>query len=88
MQVYFADGIINISLSGNGLVRLEFGSVAQPAPEATDQQVVLTPTHQVVMPIDGFLRAFGTQEQVMKKLLEDGVIKRREDEENAAKTVN
>lgn len=79
MQILFADGITNISLSGNGLVRLEFGAVAPAAKEDGNQQVTLNPTQQIVMPLEGFLRAFGTQEQVMKKLMDDGLVQRREE---------
>lgn len=80
MQVYFADGITNISLSGSGLVRLEFGSVEQVPQGESNQPATMKPTQQVVMPLDGFLRAFGAQEQIMKKLIEDGLVKRRDEE--------
>lgn len=76
MQVFFADGMTNISMSGNGLIRLEFGAVAPTGKPEGKQQVALQPTQQIVMPLEGFLRAFGTQEQVMKKLLDDGLVKR------------
>jgi len=80
MQVFFADGMTNISMSGNGLIRLEFGAVAPTGKPEGEQQVILQPTQQVVMPLEGFLRAFGTQEQVMKKLMDDGLVKRSEPE--------
>jgi hypothetical protein len=78
MQVHFADGITNISLTGIGLVRLEFGAVSPATAKDTSQPMVLSPTQQVVMPLDGFLRAFGAQEQVVKKLVDDGLVNRRE----------
>lgn len=81
MQVFFADGITNVSLSGSGLVRIEFGAIAPASTGEGEQQMTLSPTQQIVMPLEGFLRAFGTQEQVMKKLMEDGLVKRREGEE-------
>ena len=78
MQVHFADGITNISLMGMGLVRLEFGAISSAAAKDGEQPVTLSPTQQVVMPLDGFLRAFGAQEQVVKKLMDDGVVNRRD----------
>lgn len=78
MQVLFADGVTNVSISGNGLVRIEFGAVAPAPTENGQQRVTLTPTQQVVMPMEGFLRAFGTQEQIVKKLLADRLVERRE----------
>ena len=78
MQVHFADGITNISLTGIGLVRLEFGAVSPAAAKDATQPMALSPTQQVVMPLDGFLRAFGAQEQVVKKLIDDGLVNRRD----------
>lgn len=78
MQVHFADGIANISMTGVGLVRIEFGALAPAANEDGSQKMALVPTQQIVMPLEGFIRAFGTQEQVMKKLIDDGLIKRND----------
>lgn len=78
MQVLFADGITNISLTGMGLVRLEFGAMAPTAAQDGSPSMALSPTQHVVMPLDGFLRAFGAQEQVVKKLVNDGLVNRRE----------
>lgn len=80
MQVLFADGITNISLSAGGLVRLEFGAVSGTREVDGQQQAMLSATQQIVMPLEGFLRAFSTQEQVMKKLMDDGLVKRSEPE--------
>jgi len=74
MQSLFADTIINITTTGN-LVRLELG-VVTPAPSRDGKQELrLTGTQQVVMPLEGFVRAFGVQEQVNKKMIADGVLK-------------
>lgn len=74
MQTYFADGLINIGLTGQ-LIRFEFGTALPVVNKEGKQEVRLTPTQQVVMPLEGFMRAFGAQEQVIKKLIADGVIK-------------
>jgi hypothetical protein len=74
MQTTFADAVLNITVTGP-LVRLDLGTVvAGPAKEGK-QELVATPTQQLVMPLDGFLRAFGMQETVVKKLIADGVVK-------------
>jgi hypothetical protein len=74
MQTTFADTILNISVTG-ALVRLELGTVVPTAAQDGKQELVTSPTQLVVMPLEGFLRAFGMQETVLKKLIADGVIK-------------
>lgn len=73
MQTTFADTILNIALTGN-LVRLDLGTVTPTQPQDGKQALRATPTQQVVMPLEGFARAFGMQEQVIKKLIADGVL--------------
>lgn len=74
MQTTFADTILNISVTG-ALVRLELGTVAPTATQDGKQELATTATQQVVMPLEGFVRAFGMQETVIKKLIADGVLK-------------
>ncbi len=73
MQTQFADTVLNIAITGP-LVRLDLGVVTPQADGQGKQQLRATTTQQLVMPIEGFVRAFGMQEQVMKKLLADGVV--------------
>ena len=76
MQTLFADTAVNISLTGS-LIRIELGTVS-PSPQQAGEEKPsskLTAHTQLVMPLEGFLRAFGMQEQVVKKLIADGVIK-------------
>ena len=74
MQTNFVDTILNISVTGP-LVRLELGTIAPiPNPES-EQKIRATPTQTLVMPLEGFVRSFGMQESVVKKLLADGVLK-------------
>lgn len=74
MQITFADTILNIAITGN-LVRLDLGTVIPIQSKDGKQELRATPTQQVVMPLEGFVRAFGMQEQVIKKLIADGVLK-------------
>ncbi len=79
MQTTFADTIINLSMTGQ-LIRLELGTAelgtAEPVtnPEGK-QEVRLNSTQTLVMPLEGFVRSFGMQEQLIKKLIADGVLK-------------
>jgi hypothetical protein len=81
MQTTFADTILNIAITGN-LVRLDLGTVTPVQTQDGKQELRATPTQQVVMPMDGFVRAFGMQEQVIKKLIADGVLKAQPAPEN------
>ena len=74
MQTTFSDTILNISITGN-LVRIDLGTIAQIQTNDGKQELRATPTQQVVMPMEGFLRAFSMQEQIIKKLVADGVLK-------------
>lgn len=74
MQATFADTVLNIAITGT-LVRLDLGTVTPVQSKDGKQELKATPTQQLVMPLDGFVRAFGMQEQVIKKLIADGVLK-------------
>ena len=76
MQIIFADAAVNIAITGS-LVRIDLGTVIpDPNQQATDKPGVrLNTNQQLVMPLEGFLRLFGMQEQMVKKLITDGVIK-------------
>ena len=76
MQTNFADTVLNVAIT-SALVRLDFGTVSPVQGADGKQELRATPTFQLVMPIEGFVRAFGMQEQVIKKLLADGVLKAR-----------
>lgn len=74
MQTNFADIIINIAVTGP-LVRIELGTLnpVQSKDGKLEHQPVVN--QQLVMPIEGFARSLAMQEQVVKKLVEDGVLK-------------
>jgi hypothetical protein len=74
MQTYFADGLLNIAVTGP-LVRIDFGTATAVTNAEGKQDVRLIPSQQVVMPMEGFVRAFDIQERLMKKLIAEGVLK-------------
>ena len=76
MTDYYADLIGNITVTGH-LVRIDFLSQEPPSPHQPPQQqgAPLKFAHRLVMPLDGFLRSLGVQEQLRAKLIEDGVVK-------------
>jgi hypothetical protein len=79
MECLFADGIVNISMTA-GVVRIDFGrAVAAPnEPNAQPAPMRLAPSHQLAMPVEGFVRALGAQRQMLQQLVSAGVIKARE----------
>ncbi len=58
MQTTFADTILNIAITGN-LVHLDLGTITPVQNQDGKQELRATPTQQVVMPMEGFVRAFG-----------------------------
>ncbi len=73
MNTTFADTILNISLTGP-LVRIELGTLKATVGADGKQQLHPTLTQELVMPLEGFVRAFSMQESVIKKLMADGVL--------------
>lgn len=74
-QALFADSIFNVTVTGN-LVRIELGVAELGAANAEGkQEVKLVQSQQIVMPLDGFVRAVGMQEEVVRRLIKDGVVK-------------
>lgn len=74
--IYF-DSIINVSITG-AVARITLG-VATPAKSADGKEgVVLRATDVLVVPIEGFLRSLELQEQVVKKMVDAGVLTKKE----------
>ena len=74
----FADGIGEISLS-NGMVRIDLISYVNNQ-KTKDQPPEVAVRQRVVMPPDGFLRSFGAMENLVKQLIEAGLVKPRNQE--------
>lgn len=72
MADIYADAFENI-LVHNGLVRIDLGSYALDR-ESEGEQPDLELTGRLVMPIEGFARAFSGMEQIIRQLIDAGVI--------------
>ncbi|MDH4480441.1 MAG: hypothetical protein QE283_11240 [Rhodoferax sp.] len=70
----FIDGFDNVTFV-DGVVRLDLITVAPGAPNT---QPVATKVGAVAMPIQGFLRATDQLNQVIAKMVEQGILKRNE----------
>jgi len=76
---FFADGIGEITLSG-GMVRMDLVTLvgSQNNPENKPR---LELSRRIVMPPDGFLRSFSAMENLVKQLIDAGLVKPREGEQ-------
>ncbi len=83
---FFADGIGEITLVG-GMVRMDLVSLVGSQSEE-ENQPRLEKTHRIVMPPDGFLRSFSSMENLVKKLVDAGVVKSREGENDGNELVS
>jgi hypothetical protein len=75
MQTNDADTILNIAVTGP-VIRIDLGTLLPQGAGADGKpQLEARMTQQLVMPLEGFVRSMGMQEQVIRKLLADGVLK-------------
>lgn len=74
MQTLFADAITNIAVTGT-LVRIELSTASLTQNDEGKQEVRMVPHQHLVMPLEGFVRAVGVQEQIVRRLIADGVVK-------------
>ena len=81
----FADGIGEITLSG-GMVRIDLVSMVGTQKDK-DQPPKLEHRQRIIMPPDGFLRSFSAMENLVKQLIDAGLVKPR-DGENAGNSVS
>jgi len=72
----FADGIGEITLSG-GMVRLDLVSLVGSQNDEKNRPR-LEVTRRIVMPPDGFLRSFSAMENLVKQLVEAGLVQPRD----------
>ena len=72
----FADGVGEIVLSG-GMVRMDL-VVMTGSQRDTDDKPRMEVRQRVVMPPDGFLRSFSAMEDLVRQLVEAGLVKPRD----------
>ncbi len=77
----FADGIGEITLSG-GMVRMDLVTLTG-SQSNSEEKPKLEFSQRVIMPPDGFLRSFSAMENLVKQLIDAGLVKPR-DGQNAA----
>lgn len=71
----FADGLARVTVRG-GVVRLTFGTQE----EKQNEQVEMIASHQVIMPMAGFLNAFNVMQGIVAKMEKDGLVKKVENQ--------
>ena len=72
-QEIFADGISAIHVTGN-LVRIDLMSV-QPQLKSDNGQPVVEINRRIIMPLEGFVQALATQQDIVRQLVEAGILK-------------
>ena len=82
----FADGMAEITLSG-GMVRIDLCSLS-PSKQDKEGKPQLEFRQRIIMPPDGFLRSFSAMEDLVKKLVDAGVVKTRDGESQPAPAGN
>lgn len=79
----FADTFNGIAVTGN-LVRIDLATLVPAANGQQTPQPQFETCNRLVMPIDGFLRAYALAEDVMKKLIAAGIVNQKTDGAPAA----
>ena len=78
-QEIFTDAISAVHVTGN-LVRIDLMTV-QPHMNSDNGQPVVEINKRLIMPLDGFIQSFSVQENIIKQLIEAGVLQKNEVQE-------
>ena len=78
----FADGIGEITLSG-GMVRMDLVTLTGSQSKSSEEKPKLEFSQRVIMPPDGFLRSFSAMENLVKQLIDAGLVKPRDQQASA-----
>ena len=70
----FADAISAIHVTGN-LVRIDL-MTQQPHLKSDNGQPVFDVNQRIIMPLEGFVQSLATQEDIVKQLVEAGVLQK------------
>lgn len=82
IQDFYADGIGQITLAG-GMVRMDLITLASTG-KADSKDQKFDVKHRVIMPPDGFLKSFSAMENLVKQLIDAGLVKPRDSEGGSA----
>lgn len=72
----FADGISAVHVTGN-LVRIDLMTM-QPQLKSKDGQPVVEVNQRIIMPLEGFVQSLAVQDNIIKQLIEAGLLKKDE----------
>ena len=72
----FADGISAVHVTGN-LVRIDLMTM-QPQLKSKDGQPVVEVNKRIIMPLEGFVQSLAVQDNIIKQLVEAGLLKKDE----------
>ncbi|MDF2873551.1 MAG: hypothetical protein K0R22_234 [Sporomusa sp.] len=75
----FADGISAVHVTGN-LVRIDLMTV-QPYLTSDNGQPVVEVNKRIIMPLEGFVQSLAVQDNIVKQLIDAGVLKKNEVQE-------
>lgn len=75
LESIYADAVGRVFVTG-AVVRLELMNLIPAAAEGNQMRAVSS--QQLILPMDGFVRSFEAMEQVMARLVENGIVQRRE----------
>ena len=71
-QEIFADGVNAVHVTGN-LVRIDLLTL-QPQLKSDTGQPVVDVSKRIIMPLEGFVQALATQQEIVRQLIEAGVL--------------
>jgi len=71
-QEIFADGVSAVHVTGN-LVRIDLLTL-QPQLKSDTGQPVVDVSKRIIMPLEGFVQALATQQEIVRQLIEAGVL--------------
>lgn len=75
----FADSISAVHITGN-LVRIDLMTV-QPHLKSDNDQPVVEINNRIIMPLEGFVQSLAVQDNIVKQLIEAGVLKKNDVQE-------
>ena len=78
----FADSASAIHVTGN-MIRVDFMSL-QPHLKGENGEPIFELSGRLIIPIEGFVQAFQLQENIVKQLMDNGILVRQAEEQGTA----